>query len=412
MSVKHWVILSIGLNAMLAVGVVSQRTKLPAVEASVPSSSVAQSAPAKQAKEKPVTAEPEVVTVPGKPFSWAEVEAADYKVYIANLRAIGCPEETIQDIIYNDVSKLYARKMRELGDYGERVKEYWKPRDYSYSSYAQQRALEKEKHELLIELLGVDPEKLRRERQGYPDYEALKYPFLTEEKRKQAMDIWEKYTAQEQGLYQKYRNYYGEEREAEMAEIKKAKDAEMAKVLSPDELFEWQLRSSGVASSMQWQLQAFEPSEQEFRAMFKIEDQWQDTMGNRGPDPDDAEAQKKWQEASKLRQDEMKKILGGERYKEYARAQDYQYQQLYRMLGRTGDGTAKATANKVYAMKEEAEAQSRKVRSDQSLSPAQRQQALKEIQELTQKSVQAAIGEKNYKRYQGGAGYWLRNIGR
>src|SRR5437867_256418 len=32
-------------------------------------------------------------------FDWRMVESEDYKKYIANLRYIGCPEETIRDII-------------------------------------------------------------------------------------------------------------------------------------------------------------------------------------------------------------------------------------------------------------------------------------------------------------------------
>src|SRR6266404_3905949 len=32
-------------------------------------------------------------------FQWGEIESDDYRVYVANLRAIGCPEETIQDLI-------------------------------------------------------------------------------------------------------------------------------------------------------------------------------------------------------------------------------------------------------------------------------------------------------------------------
>src|SRR5262252_1588032 len=44
-------------------------------------------------------------------FSWREVESADYPTYIANLRDIGCPEQTIRDIIIADVNALYARKL-------------------------------------------------------------------------------------------------------------------------------------------------------------------------------------------------------------------------------------------------------------------------------------------------------------
>src|SRR5579863_1772942 len=43
-------------------------------------------------------------------FSWPQVETADYRAYIANLRDIGCPEQTIRDIIIAEVNQLYAKK--------------------------------------------------------------------------------------------------------------------------------------------------------------------------------------------------------------------------------------------------------------------------------------------------------------
>ena len=43
------------------------------------------------------------------PLTWQAIEADDYPTYIANLRKIGCPEETIQDIIKADVKSLCAQ---------------------------------------------------------------------------------------------------------------------------------------------------------------------------------------------------------------------------------------------------------------------------------------------------------------
>src|SRR2546427_564779 len=53
-------------------------------------------------------------SAPGQPFNWREVESADFRKYIANLRSIGCPEETIRDIIITDVNKLYAAKLASV----------------------------------------------------------------------------------------------------------------------------------------------------------------------------------------------------------------------------------------------------------------------------------------------------------
>lgn len=49
-------------------------------------------------------------------IQWRQIEAADYHEYVANLRAIGCPEQTLQDIILADVEQLYAERVRELVD--------------------------------------------------------------------------------------------------------------------------------------------------------------------------------------------------------------------------------------------------------------------------------------------------------
>src|SRR5436853_5301622 len=47
-------------------------------------------------------------------FHWSSVESPDYREYIANLRAIGCPEETIRDIVIADVNKLFGSRIAAL----------------------------------------------------------------------------------------------------------------------------------------------------------------------------------------------------------------------------------------------------------------------------------------------------------
>src|SRR5437879_6431121 len=43
-------------------------------------------------------------------FSWRELESRDYPTYIANLRDIGCPEQTIRDIIIADINALFTQR--------------------------------------------------------------------------------------------------------------------------------------------------------------------------------------------------------------------------------------------------------------------------------------------------------------
>jgi len=43
---------------------------------------------------------------PARAFHWSQTESSDYPTYIRNLRSIGCPEQTIRDIIQADVHQL------------------------------------------------------------------------------------------------------------------------------------------------------------------------------------------------------------------------------------------------------------------------------------------------------------------
>lgn len=48
--------------------------------------------------------------VPMAPFHWQQLESPSYPDYIANLRRVGCPEQTISDIISADLASLFATR--------------------------------------------------------------------------------------------------------------------------------------------------------------------------------------------------------------------------------------------------------------------------------------------------------------
>jgi len=47
-------------------------------------------------------------------FQWRQLESTNYRTYVANLRGIGCPEQTVRDIISADVHCLYLPKFQDL----------------------------------------------------------------------------------------------------------------------------------------------------------------------------------------------------------------------------------------------------------------------------------------------------------
>ena len=99
--------ISIGLNVVLLGGLVfsmsdsfSRRAKI----ITAPPKSVVRPKPAATTQALPPT------------FQWSQLESTnDYRRYLANLRASGCPETTVQDIVNGDAKRAFAFKRHQLG---------------------------------------------------------------------------------------------------------------------------------------------------------------------------------------------------------------------------------------------------------------------------------------------------------
>ena len=95
-----------------------------------------------------------------EPFHWSQIEADDYQTYVENLRRIGCPEETIRDLVKQDLDKLYDQRKADILSKSPARKEYWKtgnPSTLSRPSSAtssQMAQLDREKNEVLGDLFG------------------------------------------------------------------------------------------------------------------------------------------------------------------------------------------------------------------------------------------------------------------
>jgi hypothetical protein len=92
--------LNLGLLCSLIFVVVSRRKET----AAIPPQVVAVPVPVAAARQPP------------KPFRWGQLESTnDYRVYVANLRAIGCPEPTIRDIVSGDAERGFSFERAQLG---------------------------------------------------------------------------------------------------------------------------------------------------------------------------------------------------------------------------------------------------------------------------------------------------------
>jgi hypothetical protein len=104
--------LSILLNCGLVVLVALLAAGRRAPTAGLPPGQTSQATPAPSGQSAPQAAA--MAGAEPKPFHWSQLESSDYPTYIANLRRIGCPQQTLRDIITADVASLYASKRQGL----------------------------------------------------------------------------------------------------------------------------------------------------------------------------------------------------------------------------------------------------------------------------------------------------------
>ncbi|MFN7140027.1 MAG: hypothetical protein ACK4UN_11900 [Limisphaerales bacterium] len=345
-------------------------------------------------------------------FTWRAVEAEDFKLYIANLRSIRCPEETVRDIIVADVNKLFAAKMRQLWSGSSRM-EYWKAQNWNSKEeqdrQRQMRKLQQEKSDLLVELLGVDPEKERRKEDGHVDYWERQYAFLSPEKQKQARDVQEKFEEMRQEVYRNNLGSMDEEDQKKIEQIYDQQLAAMSQFLTPTELEQYELRTSQVASQLRYDLSGFDVSEDEFRAIYQLRKERRDDL--RHPwDPDDKIAQDRRKKAVEETDKQIEAMIGADRFKDYKLSQDHAFKELFRLTQRFDLPRDKAVA--VFDMKKQAEDAVKQIRDDKSLDKQQRDAALKEIRTATEEAITAELGGDLLQRYRNRGGWWINNLGR
>jgi hypothetical protein len=77
--------------------------RAPIIPGSIPAQAAGSPAPITAQEREPRT------------LQWGQLESdSDYRVYIKNLRGIGCPEQTLRDIVTGNVDRAFTAKRNEL----------------------------------------------------------------------------------------------------------------------------------------------------------------------------------------------------------------------------------------------------------------------------------------------------------
>jgi len=339
-------------------------------------------------------------------FTWSQVESADYRQYIANLRAIGCPEATIKDIILTDVMRLYAQRRGQFYQNGRDFK-YWETdekRHLSESQLAQREKalaqIDKELPAVLRELLGINYEREVNKYFVDAGEEDRRLAFLPDDKRAAALALREEFEGERQ--FAALTNADA----SVFQQITQDREAAFSQLLTADEKAQYDLSMSPTADRLRSQLIGFNPSEEEFKDLFAREEAVDEKYAGADLNDPNVAAAKQAEEQAAL--GAFQASLAPDRAAQLARSQSPEYQGLCELTARFD--LPPETSAAMLDVEHAAEAEKQQLLADKDLSPDRLADALKAIQAETEKTVRLTLGDQAFQQYAPTAD-WLNKLG-
>lgn len=332
-------------------------------------------------------------------FTWSEVESDDYAIYIKNLRQIGCPEETIRDIILAEVNELFNQRRN-----AEAVKssfQWWRsdPDMEDMRREAQKlKSLEEERRALLTRLLGPNWDKANDSMSPSSRSDIhLEGPVLGElssEVKQKVYDISAQ-ARQLRNVYLQIQRQQGKQPDpAELERLRQEFRSGLGEFLNFEQMEEFLLRYSQTAVDMRKEFRGLDLTADEFRAIFRTRDPLEQQAAFLSQD--DPSVARRLLSLQTQADEAVKRSLGKERFTLYKLNQDPLFGETKTAAERVGASPEVLFA--MYQINQETEAERRRVRNDLNLSSEEKIDALAEIQAMQQKSLQKLLGATRFQR--------------
>lgn len=265
---KKILVLSVLLNAVLA-ALIAHELRVRSSDGALP-----QARP--PAVTSPVAALPRPATrgqVITNQAGWAWIESRDLGRLVANLRAVGCPEQTIQDIACLRLCREYRQKLLARTAALEQSIPYWRavPPDHGRDERNVRQEINEEINTGLEALFGGNGQAIRMRVAGLSE-DWLPAPYLTEEKSRLVRAIGRHYQQLGSELSDPASvpfGYADPQAREQILELARQKTAELRQALTPDEYQLYLLHDSPAAQYVRSRLPEAK-SEDEYRVMVRV----------------------------------------------------------------------------------------------------------------------------------------------
>jgi hypothetical protein len=392
MRARFWLILSVCFNLFLAASlyVATEPLKEPTVPVSPSLDNVV-------VKTN--------VIVRRENFTWDLVQSTNYATLIKNLRAIGCPEQTIRDIVTTDVDRIYAR--RRVTEVVYPNYEWWKSTPDPLLAQAAEekiRSLDKERRDVLTSLLGTgwdaEASELIAARAGV----TLTGPILGDLPAQTKQAVLKIFAAAQLKIeaYQEALRLQGDAIDPmEMVRLREEPLVQLAALLEPPAYEEFVLRYSPAAQQLREIMRTLDLTPDQFRDLFTAVNGiiGQPAYYYAGTDPDLVKQQQKLATQGEAI---IKAALGEAVYAGYQLNQDPMYlssQALAQQLSLPASDVLP-----IYQINRATQAEMDRIRNDDTMSNDEKVEALAQTQVQEQQSLQQLMGPDAFQRWLQGQG--------
>lgn len=350
---------------------------------------------------RPLPAAPRTATAPapvgGSGFHWRQVESEDYPTYIANLRRIGCPANTIRDLIVADVRALYDAHRAAVQPV--RAVEFWQkdyePGPLTDASVKRLLQLAREEQAVLTQLLdGFWPLRSVEETTAGTTAGNLRLDGMLAAKREALLAWQQRFETQERAILELAGNRdLTADETARLRALDSAREAELTRLLTPTEREEFALRNSGAAAKLRERMVGFAVSEDEFRSLFRLQQEHERTVERLAQAGDNAGIKTQTAAFSAA----AARLLGSERSEWYALTGDADFQELHELGQR--HSLALEPLTQAFSLHRAAAEQLGGLADSDELTDAQRQALSQRIARQLDQRLLTLLGEDAFRAY-------------
>ncbi|MEO6182973.1 MAG: hypothetical protein ABIP76_07615 [Verrucomicrobiota bacterium] len=344
-------------------------------------------------------------------FHWHEIESEDYPAYIANLRAIHCPEKTIFDIIFADIEKLFAQRKTIL----EAPDKFWLAGDDLEKALLEKTAkifeLQEEKRTLIRTLLNseLDWEVMQ---EWYKEKElGILVGYLEDSQAVRALSVAKKFAERIEEVDKQAGGLLIPEDAGEKKKVYSEMRLALGGIVSSGEWAEGELRAVCMISYFfsHSDLEESKVTGPELRQIMQLK--------LRFDNPLERELAKYGGEDSMP--EELSKqnflngvqiLLGESHFQQFLRAHDMDFDRLCQIV--SGNGLRPQIAMAVFEIQSAASLESAQVRENRTLLRKDRRLELKTIEQSTCEAVQQMLGKKGMAAYSTNGGKWMFDLGK